>query len=240
MLRLKLLPILAVVISCLGLSCSKKGEPVTDPPNTVTLDMLDESNGKTVLGRSNVYINRSNNFYSPSSFIVDLGAVGSLGVDVALRLDDLQSECAVKPGHCYQVFDKRTVFTFPSGTPAIVFSVPYYRMYVVRSIIENSVVVGAEVKYISILPHSYGFSIYNTFLGDVKYGGDRVEMALQDVAECYWGNSVSDLFYVTHSDGKLQLILKDTPPSDGPQFGSYWLSVRLNDVFAQVGVSIVK
>ena len=42
-------------------NCSDDDTP-DDPADTITLNMLNEHNGKTYLGESNVYINEANNF----------------------------------------------------------------------------------------------------------------------------------------------------------------------------------
>lgn len=238
--RVDLLSILIASISFVGVSCSPSERGLVDPPNTATIEMMDQDNGKTILGNSSLYIDRSNNFRSSSSLVADVGPVGGVGVHVVPRLNDLHSERAVKPGHSYQIFDKKAILDFPSSVRAIALGVPYYRLYVERPISRNGVTVGAVVKYLRIEPESYGFSLYDSFLGQVRYGGDRVEMALRDGMECHWDSSINDLFYTTHHGGKLQLTLKDTPATDSFQFGTYWLYVRLNDVFVSLAVSIVK
>ena len=53
-------------------NCSDDDTP-DDPADTITLNMLNEHNGKTYLGESNVYINEANNFITSKNFISDVG-----------------------------------------------------------------------------------------------------------------------------------------------------------------------
>lgn len=44
-----------------------------DPEGSVTLNMMNEGNGKTLLGQSDVYINNSNNFKTSTCYIAGRG-----------------------------------------------------------------------------------------------------------------------------------------------------------------------
>ena len=52
-------------------NCSDDDTP-DDPADTITLNMLNEHNGKTYLGESKTYINEANNFVTSSNFISDV------------------------------------------------------------------------------------------------------------------------------------------------------------------------
>jgi hypothetical protein len=51
-------------VSTFFVACSNDDDNTPDDPaGTVTLNMLNENNGMTELGNSDVYINKANNFY---------------------------------------------------------------------------------------------------------------------------------------------------------------------------------
>ena len=75
-----------------------------DPEGSVMLNMMNEGNGKTLLGASDVYINNSNNFKTSTCYIADVGATSGLGAPVKLSLDNLAKEIAVVPGHLYHIY----------------------------------------------------------------------------------------------------------------------------------------
>ena len=113
-------------IACLGLaSCSDDKEYYEPamPDNSIALNMMNQSNGKTMLGESDVYINDANNFTSAQCGISDLGSRGSL--DANPNLTQVAREIAVTPGNYYQVFitdDIREV----AGQRAIPVDCTYY------------------------------------------------------------------------------------------------------------------
>ena len=96
-------------------NCSDDDTP-DDPADTITLNMLNEHNGKTYLGESKTYINEANNFVTSSNFISDVGNGAGVGADILPSLTNLTHEVLVTPGHIYQIFDKNTLIDFPSGT----------------------------------------------------------------------------------------------------------------------------
>lgn len=85
-------------------NCSDDDTP-DDPADTITLNMLNEHNGKTYLGESKTYINEANNFVTSSNFISDVGNGAGVGADILPSLTNLTHEVAVTPGHIYQIFD---------------------------------------------------------------------------------------------------------------------------------------
>ena len=87
-------------------NCSDDDTP-DDPADTITLNMLNEHNGKTYLGESNVYINEANNFITSKNFISDVGNGAGVGANILPSLTNLTHEVAVTPGHIYQIFNKK-------------------------------------------------------------------------------------------------------------------------------------
>ena len=61
-------------------SCSDDDKVPGDPEGTVTLNMLDEQNGKTLLDDSGIYIDKAQNFVCGNNCVLfALGKVGGLG-----------------------------------------------------------------------------------------------------------------------------------------------------------------
>lgn len=89
-------------------NCSDDDTP-DDPADTITLNMLNEHNGKTYLGESNVYINEANNFITSKNFISDVGNGAGVGANILPSLTNLTHEVAVTPGHIYQIFLKNPI-----------------------------------------------------------------------------------------------------------------------------------
>ena len=221
----------------LGTSCSKDNVP-NDPEGTVSLNMLNEQNGKTRLGTSDVYINKANNFYTNSCLISEIGNVGGIGKEVEPRLNNLVREVAVAIGNMYQVFDAETVFDFPSGTRAIMAGAAYYRFYVVAPIAVDDVQTGAIVKYVSVYPDAQGLPEYGKSLGTVTYVGETVSMELPKNTECFWYDGVPEVFDISASDGVLRMTLNRTPTEFNGVSGTYEVYIRLGNVYTSVTVRV--
>ena len=64
-------------------ACSKDDGGKGDPAGSALLNMMNESNGRTLLGSSDVYVDDAGNFVCSSSVIAYAGRVGGLnGVSV--------------------------------------------------------------------------------------------------------------------------------------------------------------
>lgn len=224
--------LLVSLVSTLTMSCNKDID--TEPFDAVTLNMLDELNGKTFLGASNVYINKANNLYSSTSLIADMGSANGLGGTIAPQLNNLVREAAATPGHLFQIFDRETVREFPSGNKALMVDAAYYRVFVVSPITISNQLSGAVVKYTSLYPDKRGLPEYDSELGSLVDVGDRLELELPHGAECYWERS--DLFYVVTEGDKLKITLNDTPSSG--ELGGHPFYIRVGDVFTMVYVSL--
>lgn len=87
-----------------------------DPEGTVTLNMMDESNGKTMLDDSGIYIDKAQNFVSGDNCVLfALGKVGGLGAVAPKSLVTGASAAAVQAGHGYVAVRPGVLMSFPSG-----------------------------------------------------------------------------------------------------------------------------
>lgn len=212
-------------------------DEIKDPDDTVTLNMLNEENGKTLLGTSDVYINKSNNFKTSSCYIADVGEMSGLGVNVQPQINNLAQEVAVVPGHLYQIYDEKVVRDFPSGTRAILIETGYYKAYVVAPITYESITAGASVKYILTYPEAKGLPEYNELIGNVNQVGDRIEYALSKDSEYVFGdylNDDRDAFDIQIANEKLTVtLLKSINKISGP-YGTYGMYLRSGSTFTYI------
>lgn len=111
------------------------------------LNMMDENNGRTELGSSDVYINESGNFRTSACRLTTLVKNGR-GFDAAPAIDQTATELAVIPGHCYQIFAASRLLTFESGVCAYPVGATYLNVRV-DSWIENGdgTATGAKVSF---------------------------------------------------------------------------------------------
>lgn len=138
--------VLAFAIFFIACSSDDDDTP-NDPIGTVTLNMLNEDNGQTVLGNSDVYIDNGNNFYSPSCLLSSLGKKNGLGSVSDILLIGGTNTVAIEPGNAYQVFNSGVVKEFPSGKLALSIGSNYYNVYIVSQMKQENTVIGANVKF---------------------------------------------------------------------------------------------
>lgn len=106
---------LAIVLAAALPACDK--DDAESDTTAMQLNMMDENNGRTTLGASDVYINDAGNFRTSTCRLTTFGKNGR-GFDAAPALDQTATELAVIPGHCYQIFAASGLLTFESGVCA--------------------------------------------------------------------------------------------------------------------------
>lgn len=208
-----------------------------DPEGSVMLNMMNEGNGKTLLGASDVYINNSNNFKSSTCFIADMGEVSGLGTPVKTSLDNLAKEIAVVPGHLYHIYDKDVFVDFPSGKRAVTIDSGYYKAYVVSPITVDGITAGAILKYVLAYPEASGLPEYETVIGNVDNVGDQIEYTLPKDAELRFSdylNSDSDSFDIQFVNGKLKIRLQESINQISGPYGDYGIFVRFGGTYTYV------
>lgn len=221
------------------LNCSDDDTP-DDPADTITLNMLNEHNGKTYLGESNVYINEANNFITSKNFISDVGNGAGVGANILPSLTNLTHEVAVTPGHIYQIFDKNTLIDFPSGNRAIQVEASYYQVYVVSKIVNSDMTIGATVKYISVFPNNNELPAYGHNIGSLHYIDETVELALPPNIEFFLKEHSAGKkgLNVTSANNKLRITLTKTPDIVYGPYGTFDIYIRSNNVFTVVKVFV--
>lgn len=123
-------------------ACSKDDGAKGDPAGSASLNMMNESNGRTLLGSLDVYVDDAGNFVCSSSVIAYAGRVGGLN-GVSVRFDNLVRSTAVDVGGGYLVYDGESLHEFPSGHIALAAGTTYYRMRV-QSIITGENAAGKQ------------------------------------------------------------------------------------------------
>lgn len=102
--------VIALTIS----SCGKEDKTERFPEGTSMIKMMDEDNGGTTLGNSDVYMTSSGNFKSNNLPILYCGKKSGIG-DIGLPdFTNMAPEVAVMPGHGYVICDSDNVKEFPS------------------------------------------------------------------------------------------------------------------------------
>lgn len=130
--------------------CGDDEEMDLFPEGTSTLHMMNEENGKTLLGNSDVYITNEWNFKSDQFPLFDMGRKQGIG-DIDLpNFVNMAPEVAVQPGHGYVVCSARDVKEFyDSGQKAIAANADIYRVYVDSWIQDKDKVnTGAKVHFL--------------------------------------------------------------------------------------------
>lgn len=216
-------------------------DDIKDPEDTITLNMLNEKNGKTLLGTSDVYINNSNNFKTHSCYMVGMGEASGLGANLQLQLNKLAQEVAVVPGHLYQIYDENVFRNFPSGNVAILVGTGYYKVYVISPIINDDITTGATVKYALTFQEAPELPDYETLIGSIDQTGESIEYALPKTAEYVFNDyldSDKDAFDIKLTDGKLTItLLKSIDKIYGP-YGTYGMYIRLGSAFTYIKFNV--
>ena len=218
-------------------SCSDDDDSV-DLQNITTLNMLNEDNGRTWLGNSDIYITDENNFSTSSCLLVELGGASGIGKVVPPKVGDgLVRKAAVLPGYLYQAFDEETIREFPSGALAVIVGAAYYQFYVESEIMKDisntgtAVNVGAVVKYASVYPDPQDLPEYGKTVVDVTSSDNVVEMQFPADVEFYYQSD--DTFDVQTESGKLTVTCNYTSYRR-----EYPIYVRRGNVFTDVIIRI--
>lgn len=136
------------------------------PEGTASLRMMNEDNGKTLLGNSDVYITKEGNFRSGQFPIFDMGKKGGIG-DISMpNFINMAPEVAVQPKHGYVICDADDVYTFSaSQQKAIAENAQVYRIYVDSWIKDGENNIGANVHFLLGRPADNYLPAWNSVAG---------------------------------------------------------------------------
>lgn len=235
-LLLPMLALLAVTVS----SCSKDDDIPSDPSGTVSLNMLDESNGKTMLEDSGIYIDKAQNFVTGDNCdLFPLGKVSGLGAARVKSLNNSVVRAAVEPRTAFVAARPGALIVFPSGAKALPIKnnrVNYIKYYVTSQLKEGDKTIGAAIKYAFVTPETYGLpdpeSIALTIdLAHYNYD-DEVSLTLSD----------PDFEYDFRGDDYVSCVKKGRKllfKVEGVVSYEYTLYLRIRESYTKVYVKVV-
>lgn len=234
--------LLVVLLAPLFMACSDDNA-TSDPEGFLTLNMLNEDNGKTILNDSGVYINKSNNFVSGGydrCTMLDVGRVNNLGGIYISSFDNGASEVAVQSQHGYVIVRTAALQSFHSGSTAISIdpNVNLIKLQVLSAITAEDKEVGSAVKYAIVRPETYGLPEYGSTVINVYVYSEG--LAENGVAISL---PTSDFeYYLVDEDNRVectqrgsQLVFKTTPSSYS--VGTYTLYLRIRESYTKVYVT---
>lgn len=220
-----------------GISCSDDID--VDLRDVVALNMANEDNGKTLLGNSDVYINKANNFKTDTFLIAPLGKTKGIGsVIYPQAMEGMVHETEVIPNHLYQVFDEDDVMSFPSGKWAVAVDAVYYQMYVESLITEGDKTTGAKVQFVPVTPYPNGLFYYDSSITRFSSSIRVVEIWFQSDAEFFYYDNILEVFDVTIVNGSIILRLKEDPTEENGFRGNYTIYVRQGYVYTKKIVTV--
>lgn len=219
-------------------SCSS--DDTDEFQDAVTLNVMNEVNGKTFIGNSDVFLNKNNNFQSESWYIAP---TGTLDKETHPDLVSLIREVAAEPNHLYCLYDPESLMTFPSSEQAIFVGSAYYKLLVESNIPSNDLIQGMKVKYKRMIVSDNKLPAKDTMIGSMANVGDEISYNIGNVAEYAFDEALSynqDCFDISLSNGVLKIIQKKTIDKIHGPYGDYKIFIRSGNVFTslafQVGV----
>ncbi|MDL2243590.1 DUF5036 family protein [Bacteroidales bacterium OttesenSCG-928-J19] len=206
-----------------------------DPAGTVTLNMLDEENGKIMLGNSDVYIDKAYNFSGYSCLVTSLGSKNGLGSLSSPILKGFGSKSAVEPGCAYQIFNEASLRKFPSGNYALNIQSDYYNVFVTSQILDEETIVGAQVKYILMNVPSQDLPSFDSFIGTIystDYNTYELEVTLPSSDfECEPNFASSNYYTIEYEKKDNKLIVRLVKFNRSDVFGFY---IRIKDSYTYI------
>lgn len=198
-----------ILMSTINFISCDKDDDVKEPQGAVAVNMLNESNGKTLLGTSDVYIDKANNFTSNWCAIARLGKKNGLQNADPL-LQNLADKVAVEPGNCYQIFNENALYRFPSGEYALNIDADYYNVFVASQIKQDDKTIGANVKYALQKVPKHGLPEYDKNIGvlNPRLGVKELTIELPTSDFEYEPRFANSQYYILHhqKDGKKIIV----------------------------------
>lgn len=150
-LLLLLLPLLTLATAC------GDDNPLDNPPDMATQNMMIESREKTLLGQTDIYITNNLNFKSADYYFADMGQVLDLGhiEEQESDLTTITGEVAISEYEGYMAIRRDHLHRFPSNKLGIFIGSSYYRIWVDSWLKDNKKKIGAMVNYALYLPKKF-------------------------------------------------------------------------------------
>jgi len=201
-------------------SCSK--DDYSDPTGTISVNMMNEKNGKTILGNSDIYIDKDNNFCGASCVINNLGRQKGVGSISSPVLSGLSYQIAVEEGNAYQVFTNASIREFPSGKLAINITADYYNVYIVSQIMNSdTVAAGFKVNYFPLDVPEYGLPEYNSEIGTLEGIASELIIKLSVSEFEYEFDDDYNELIEARKDGNKLILRQELSTTNDHDFGIY-------------------
>ena len=219
---------LLVMLSLLS-ACGGE-DPLANPRDMVSINIMNEDHGKTFMGPTDIYMTRDNNLTSAAYHLCDFGQVLDLGhiEEQEPSFNTLSNQVAVKPNEGFIAFLHSDALRFTSGKVAIAIGTSYYRMWVDDWIMEKKEKVGATLNFALFRPKAFNLPKWGEILGAVD-SVDRVltvDLINIEKKEC-------EAMLDTLAQGRLtveQVKLKDTRKAQFKVSLNPYLAVPLSSV----------
>lgn len=164
-----LAPVLLTLMLTLACSCGEDN-PLDNPPDMATQNMMIESRDKTLLGQTDIYITDNLNFKSAEYYFADMGQVLDLGhiEEQESDLTTITGEVAVAENEGYMAIRRDHLHRFPSRKLGIFTGSSYYRIWVDSWLKDNKKKIGAMVNYALYLPKNFSLPEPYTMAGSIS------------------------------------------------------------------------
>lgn len=211
------------------------------PEGTASLRMMNEDNGKTLLGNSDVYITNAGNFTSDQYPLFDVGEKRGIGDIDMPGFANMAPEVAVQPRHGYVICEANDVRTFPSGKKAIREDASVYRVFV-DSWIEDKEgnATGANVYFLLGKPDTdEGIPLWHSEIGwqyDITKG-NPLELTLpSDDIEVEILSEQENYNYLAYSMRGRTLVFRIE--KDTGMDAVYQVRIRCQNIYTEVSLSL--
>lgn len=228
------------------MSCNKDDEEIDlFPAGTSSLRMMNEDNGKTLLGNSDVYITKEGNFASDRFPLFDMGEKNGIG-DIGMPdFINMAPKVAVQLKHGYVICSDDKVHTFASKRKAIARDEMVYRVFVDSWIQDkDGNAVGANVRFLLGTPLSeegalpaWGINIGSlswNYEQNANSNSIRVPLSSNDAEVEFITQHADEYIAYTVDRNTLSFTLKN----EWWPGGDYQLRIRSGQVYTEVTVTL--
>lgn len=162
-----------LALSLVALAACNEKNPFDVPDDMVVLNMMNEDHGKTLMGKTDIYLTRDMNFTSEKYSFIEVMKAQDLGhvEENEPDLNTLTDKAAVEQYGGYLAIRHDDVVRFPSGRLAVIIDRPYYRIWVDDLIFikhdKQTECAGAIVNFAQYMPVPGGLPNAYTEVGAV-------------------------------------------------------------------------